>query len=170
MVRILVSSCLSGERVRYDGATDGCKDSILVRWRQQGHMLVFCPEVAGGLSVPRPPAEIIGKGGGSAVIEGRAKVINRHGRDVTEHFFDGAQKALEKALFWGVKVAVMKDGSPSCGSSYIYDGSFTGGRTAGQGVTAALLGQMGIRVFSERQIAQAAAHLTRLQAIKFESG
>jgi len=159
--KILVSACLVGERVRYDGMVLVCKDRILEYWRQENRVLAFCPEVAAGLTVPRSPAEIIGEGDGTAVLQGLAKVINHDGKEMTERFVIGAQKALEQVISQSIALAVMKDGSPSCGSSYIYDGSFTGVSEAGKGVTAALLEENGVRVFSEHQMAEANSYLKR---------
>jgi uncharacterized protein YbbK (DUF523 family) len=161
IAKILVSACLVGERVRYDGMTLVCKNRILENWQQEGRVLAFCPEVAAGLTVPRSSAEIVGEGDGTAVLRELAKVINRDGKDMTERFVIGAQKALEQVLSQSIAFAVMKDGSPSCGSSYIYNGSFTSVSEAGQGVTVALLEENGVRVFSEHQITEAAAYLTR---------
>lgn len=159
--KILVSACLVGERVRYDGMVLVCKDRLLEYWQREDRVLAFCPEVAAGLTVPRSPAEIVGEGDGTAVLRGFAKVINRDGKEMTERFVIGAQKALEQVISQSIAFAVMKDGSPSCGSSYIYDGSFTGVPEAGKGVTAAFLEENGVRVFSEHQMAEAAACLTR---------
>jgi uncharacterized protein YbbK (DUF523 family) len=159
--KILVSACLVGECVRYDGMVLVCKDRILEYWQQEDRVLAFCPEVAAGLTVPRSPAEIVGEGDGTAVLQGLAKVINRNGKEMTKRFVIGAQKAFEQVMSQSIALAVMKDGSPSCGSSYIYDGSFTGVSEAGKGVTAALFEENGVRVFSEHQMAEAAAYLTR---------
>ena len=159
--KILVSACLVGERVRYDGVALVCKNRILESWQQEGRVLAFCPEVAAGLTVPRSPAEIIGEGDGTAVLQGLAKVINRAGKEMTERFVIGARKALEQVISQRIAFAVMKDGSPSCGSSYIYDGSFTGVSEAGKGVTAAFLEENGVRVFSEHQMAEANSYLKR---------
>ncbi len=161
IAKILVSACLVGERVRYDGVALVCRNWLLEYWQQEGRVLAFCPEVAAGLAVPRSSAEIIGEGDGNAVLQGLAKVINRDGKDMTERFIIGARKALEQVISQSVAFAVMKDGSPSCGSSYIYDGSFAGVPEAGKGVTAALLEENSVRVFSEHQMAEANSYLKR---------
>lgn len=153
MIRVLVSACLLGERVRYDGRDAASHDDVLARWTAEGRVVRFCPEVAGGLAVPRPPAEIRG-----------AAVVTRDGADVTAAFALGAARALETARASGVRVAVLKENSPSCGSTHVYDGSFSGTRVAGQGVTAALLAASGIRVFSEQALAEADAFLSSLEA------
>jgi uncharacterized protein YbbK (DUF523 family) len=99
------------------------------------------------------------------VLDGLARVVTRSGADVTSEFQRGASLALAAAQTDGVHVAVLKEGSPSCGSGYIYDGSFGGGRNAGgQGVTAALLARHGIRVYSEHELDEAAAHVRRLES------
>ncbi|MCK4471604.1 MAG: DUF523 domain-containing protein, partial [Anaerolineae bacterium] len=114
----------------------------------QGDVLPFCPEVAGGLPTPRPPAEIQGGDGGD-VLEGRARVVNIEGKDVTAEFLAGARKALRVAQRWDIKEAILKARSPSCGVGPIYDGSFSGRLVEGDGVTAALLKREGIIVRNE---------------------
>jgi len=163
MVRVLVSACLLGEKVRYNGGDSASAHPILATWIAEGRVVPFCPEVAGGLGVPRPAAEIVGGDGGS-VLTGAARIVTRDAADVTEAFRRGADLALNAAREAGARVAVLKDGSPSCGSSYIYDGTFSGRRTAGQGTTAAQLERAGIRVFSEAQLDEAAACVEDLEA------
>jgi uncharacterized protein YbbK (DUF523 family) len=163
MIRVLVSACLLGEKVRYSGADAKSADSTLARWIREDRVVSFCPEVAGGLGVPRPPAEIRGAGG-AAVIQGTARVMTITGSDVTEAFLLGGRLALDAAIDSNVRLAILKDGSPSCGSSVIYDGSFTGVQRAGQGVTTAMLEQAGVKVFSETQISQAVEYLDHLES------
>jgi uncharacterized protein YbbK (DUF523 family) len=163
MMRVLVSACLLGDRVRYSGGDAKTDSPVLDRWLAEGRVVPFCPEVAGGLGVPRPPAEIR-RGSGVGVLRGAAVVVTAHGQDVTASFVRGAALALERAAADGVKLAVLKDGSPSCGSEAIYDGSFTGRKHKGQGVTAALLEDHGIAVFTERAFAQADQYLLDLEA------
>lgn len=163
MIKVLVSSCLLGDPVRYHGGDALCTSEILDRWRAEGRLVAFCPETAAGLPVPRPPAEIVG-GDGTAVLQRAAYVGDSTGVDVTSIFLDGARACVSLALDKGVRLAVLKDGSPSCGSSYIHDGSFRGQRGPGQGVAAAMLSQAGIRLFSERQVEEAAAYLEALEA------
>lgn len=163
MQRVLVSACLLGQPVRYNGTDKKSDDGVLARWLNDGRVVAVCPEVAGGLGVPRPPAEIRDGGGGIAVLEGHSRVIARTGSDVTTEFVRGAEAALAKAREAGVRVAVLKEGSPSCGSSYSYDGSFSGTRVSVPGVTTALLRSHGITVFSEAQWAEADAALRALE-------
>ena len=155
MVKVLVSACLMGERVRYDGAKVPYDSAILKSWKHDGMIVPFCPEVAGNLPVPRPPAEII-KGTGADVIEENTGVFNINGQDVTESFIRGAEKALAVARKMQITIALLKDGSPSCGKTSIYDGSFSKVRRPGNGVTTALLEKNGISVFSENEIKKAA--------------
>lgn len=163
MVRVLVSACLLGEKVRYNGGDAASTDAVLRQWTAEGRVVTFCPEVAGGLGVPRPPAEVMDGRGGVAVLEGRARIATRDGSDVTMAFLAGAELALEAARAQNVRVALLKEGSPSCGSHRINDGSFTGRRIEGRGVTAALLERHGIRVFSEEEIDLAASYVDGLE-------
>ncbi|MBN1636826.1 MAG: DUF523 domain-containing protein [Deltaproteobacteria bacterium] len=161
MIHIAISACLLGEPVRYDGNNRKTEHTLLDRWKAEGRLIPLCPEYNGDLPIPRPPAEIIG-GDGKAVLAGKAEVINRLGDEVTSNFIDGAQKALATASTKKCRLAILTENSPSCGSSWIYDGSFSGVRIPGQGVTAALLEQYGIRIFNQYQIEQALIHLERL--------
>lgn len=163
MIRVLVSSCLLGEPVRYHGGDARCASGVLDRWRAEGRLVPVCPETAAGLPVPRPPAEIAG-GDGSAVLRGEAQVGDSTGTDVTAAFLRGARATLETALAAGVRLAVLKDGSPSCATTFIHDGSFRGQRDRGIGVTAAMLAQAGIRLFNERQLEEAARFLDTLES------
>jgi len=160
-VKLLVSACLVGQRVRYNGGTCTVDGTVLEKWAARGLVIPFCPEVAGGLPVPRPSAEIHGSGGES-VLDGSGQVVTGAGADVTQAFLCGARCALEVARAAGVRVAILKEASPSCGSSSIHDGSFSGRCVPGRGVTAALLLRNGIAVFSEKEIAAALVHLDRI--------
>ena len=111
--------------------------------------------------MPRPCSEISGSDG-HTVVYGDARVMNIKGTDVTQYFLTGAQKALELARLHNIKLAVLKDGSPSCGSTYIYDGSFSGIKKPGNGITTVLLEENGVRVFNEREILDAVEYLKSL--------
>ena len=152
MPHVMISACLAGENVRYNGIPVEDVDKRIKKWLAEGKAVLFCPEVEGGLVTPRDPAEIIGEGGGKAVLDGTARVATETGEDVTEAFVDGARKALVFCLEKGIRFALLQERSPSCGSHLIYDGRFQGTRVPGRGVTAALLEQHGIRVFSEAGI------------------
>ncbi|MBO4272933.1 DUF523 domain-containing protein [Microbispora triticiradicis] len=162
MERILVSACLLGRRVRYDGGAKTSDDDLLARWRAEGRLVPFCPEVEGGLPVPRPPAEIEVGAGGAAVLAGEARILTPDGDDVTEAFLSGARQALAAARSSGVRIAILKEGSPSCGSLRIHDGTHRGRTTPGQGVTTALLEVNGVRVFGEDRVPDAARYLETL--------
>ena len=160
---VLVSSCLLGKPVRYNGTHKLAESTVLSRWLREGRVISVCPELAGGMPVPRPSAEIVG-GAAKQVLSGLARVVDAEGNDVSRPFVAGATQALEQARLKGIQVAVLKEDSPSCGSSSIYDGTFTGKRIAGKGVTATLLEAESIRVFSEKQFAEADAYLRSLEA------
>lgn len=158
MEKILVSACLLGAPVRYNGTHAFVEDSVLATWQREGRLVAFCPEQYGGLPTPRPAAEIVG-GDGHAVLRRTARVVDQHHQDFTEAFVRGAQGALRLCQQQGIKGAVLKADSPSCGSHSIYDGQFAGNKTPGVGVTTALLQQHGIRVFHEHEIEAAVAWL-----------
>ncbi|WP_263216114.1 DUF523 domain-containing protein [Pseudomonas atacamensis] len=160
MEKILVSRCLLGHRVRYDGGASGPFD-LLEQWIEEGRVVPLCPEVAGGLPTPRAAAEIPG-GQGGEVLDGIAAVITTDGEDVSAQFLEGARQALELVQKHGIRVAVLKANSPSCGNLLTYDGTFSGVRVSGEGVTAALLKRHGVRVFSELELAEAAVTLAAL--------
>ncbi|AWV35362.1 DUF523 domain-containing protein [Paenibacillus odorifer] len=143
---ILVSSCLAGMKVRYNG-TD-CLDEKIQKLLNENQAIAVCPELLGGFSTPREPAEIVG-GDGEDVLAGTAKVVDRSGIDVTELYLKGAYITLQKAQEVSATMVVLKENSPSCGSTMIYNGEFKGKKIAGNGVTAALLRKNGIEVTSE---------------------
>jgi uncharacterized protein YbbK (DUF523 family) len=147
---ILVSACLVGVACRYDGRT--CPDAKLNALATQGKLVPFCPEVVGGLSTPRLPAEISGAFDGldgHAVLDGLTRVVRSDGADVTEPFIAGAQAALGLAKRLEIQQAILKANSPSCGVERTYDGRFLGLLVPGDGVTAALLKRNGIEVITE---------------------
>ncbi|WP_448565724.1 DUF523 domain-containing protein [Thalassotalea ganghwensis] len=144
MDKILVSACLLGKNVRYDGGHQKVNSQYLARWQAQGRIVSVCPEVEGGLGIPRIPAEICGT----------SHVKNRAGQDVTTAFEQGAMQALSLCLKYQIKYALLKESSPSCGRNYIYDGSFSNRKIPGLGITSRYLLAHGIAVFSEAQIDQ----------------
>lgn len=162
MEKILISACLLGHKVRYDGRAKKSVQGRIDDWQSQGRLVPLCPEVAGGLAVPRPAAEIIG-GDGSDVLDGGARLQTEEQADVTDAFVAGARHALDVALAHGVRLAILKARSPSCGSSTIYDGTFRGQKISGVGVTTALLRRHGIAVFNEEQLDEAATALRQLE-------
>ncbi|MGN8344695.1 DUF523 domain-containing protein [Pseudomonas sp. SMV71] len=157
MEKILVSRCLLGHRVRYDGGASGPFDQ-LQQWLDECRVVPLCPEVAGGLPTPRAAAEIAG-GQGAQVLDGQVAVITTDGEDVSAQFLSGAHQALALVREHGIRIAVLKANSPSCGNLLTYDGTFAGVKVSGEGVTAALLKRHGVQVFNELQLPQAAATL-----------
>ena len=150
--KILVSACLMGHAVRYDGRSKPLIHPAIDRWREEGRLVTICPEMSAGMAVPRSPAEIAGGATGEDVHAGTARVMEITGGDVTEGFRQAAENTLALARETGCRYALLIDGSPSCGSGFIYDGSFSGGRHPGNGVTAALLKRAGIEVYSDSEI------------------
>ncbi len=142
----LVSACLLGINCRYDG---GCfhKEKLL-ELAGQGLVIPVCPEQLGGCGTPRQPCEICGGIGGD-VLDGKCRVINVNGDDVTGNFISGAIETLKIAEACGIEKAILKSRSPSCGYGEIYDGSFSRKTIGGNGVTAELLIRNGIEVISD---------------------
>lgn len=150
--KILVSACLMGHAVRYDGRAKPLVHPAIERWQAEGRLVTICPEMSAGMPVPRPPAEIGNGAAGEDVLAGRADVVELTGGDVTAQFLLAAANAVALAREAGCRYALLIDGSPSCGSGFIYDGTFSGRRQAGNGVTAAALKADGVEVFSDREI------------------
>jgi uncharacterized protein YbbK (DUF523 family) len=144
---VLVSACLLGEACRYDGQSKGSEKGV--RALEGKEVVPVCPEAGAGLGIPRPAVELTG-GVGAEVLAGRARaVVVDSGEDRTEAFRRGAELALEAARHFGVKVALLKERSPSCGSQ----GTRVDGRlVSGQGVTAAGLSQSGLVVVSDEDV------------------
>ncbi len=153
-MKILVSSCLLGEDVKYDGTNSSIASNPKVSFSLKelfmdilcdNEIYSFCPEVAGGLGVPRIPAEIVKK-------DKPFIVQNQNGEDVTINFLLGAKKALDLCKEENIKVALMKANSPSCGNIKTYDGTFTKNLIEASGLTAKLLKENGIEVFNENEL------------------
>ena len=132
----IISACLCGVNCKYNG-----KNNINEQLVKEGKALPVCPEQLGGLTTPRTPAEIKGDA-----------VINKDGIDVSKNYNKGAMEALKIAKMVNADKAILKDGSPSCGSSYIYDGTFTGKKISQMGVTAKLFKENNIEVQSENTL------------------
>ncbi|WP_307851318.1 DUF523 domain-containing protein [Nocardiopsis sp. MG754419] len=139
-------------------------DTTVERWRAEGRLVVHCPEISGGLPVPRPPAEIEPGADAADVLAGCARILTPEGADVTAHFVFGARAAVATALEHGVAVALLQQSSPSCGSRDMYDGTFAGHKVAGEGVTAHLLRAHGIPVLDEGRVAEAARLLAEAES------
>jgi len=122
MDRILISACLLGRPVRYDGRGKALTHDALERWKTEDRLVPVCPEIMAGFATPRPPAEIEPGAGGSAVLDGRARVFEKTGRDVTALYLNGADATLEIARQNRCRFALMTDGSPSCGSGFVHGG------------------------------------------------
>lgn len=146
MEKILVSACLLGAEVRYDGKHNLINHPVIARWKEEGRLVALCPEVLGGLPTPRPAAE----------VQSRFPLLvtSCDGEDFTPQFLSGAEQASEIAREHGCCCALMKARSPSCGNRSSYDGSFSGRLINSPGVTANELIREGTPVFNEEEIAQ----------------
>ena len=161
MEKILVSACLLGAPVRYHGGHAKSGHPLLDRWAAEGRLVPVCPEVLGGLPTPRPAAERQPAGSSGCWP---IAVLDRDGRDVSGQFQRGAETAAAEGAIHHIRMAILKEGSPSCGTSSIHDGSFSGRTTRGRGVTAELLAARGVRLFSEHEIGDAARYLGELES------
>ena len=139
MERILISACLVGDNVKYNGGNN--LSPKIEKLLEKYELVPFFPEVEGGLPTPRHPAEQRGE-----------QVVNDIDEDVTENFERGAELAYNICLYLKIKTAILKERSPSCGVHQIYDGSFSHKVIPGMGVTAAYLKRKGIKVYSEDEI------------------
>ena len=141
MEKILVSACLVGDKVNYKGQSNYINE--IKELNECYDLVPFCPEVEGGLKIPRLPNEIK-----------QDEVFRKDGKNVTREFELGAEKALRLCKYLGITKAVLKEASPSCGTHEIHDGNFEGRKIKGMGITARLLKNHGIEVYSENEINQ----------------
>ncbi|MBE6062390.1 MAG: DUF523 domain-containing protein [Clostridium butyricum] len=144
----LVSACLCGVNCKYSGKNNLNKTCL--RLLREGKAILICPEQLGGLTTPRNPAEL--NSSAEEVINGNGEVIDNKGNNLTEPFVKGAYEALNIAKETGITKAILKEGSPSCGCNTVYDGTFSGNKILGKGLTAYLFEQEGITVFSDEDI------------------
>ena len=135
-MKIMVSACLLGDNVKYNGGNNLNKE--LINDLKDYEIIKVCPETFGKLPIPRSPSEIVND-----------KVLSKEGNDVTDNFIQGANKTLEIAKANNIKIAILKKNSPSCGSNTIYDGTFTHTLINGDGITTRLLKENGITVLDE---------------------
>ena len=136
METLLISACLMGVNCKYNGGNNALPEDVLRMLRLRYHLIPVCPEVAGGLPTPRVPSERRGDA-----------VINRDGQDVTAQFRRGAELAVRLAARFDAHMALLKSNSPSCGSGYVYDGSFSGRLVPGDGITAEYLKNKNLTIF-----------------------
>ncbi|MEA2018394.1 MAG: DUF523 domain-containing protein [Campylobacterota bacterium] len=142
--KLLISSCLIGENVKYDGLNNCLDENILDKLKEKYHLINFCPEVEGGLPTPRIPCEIISLK--------PLKIINKIDEDKTINFINGANKTLQLCKKENIKIALLKANSPSCSNKFIYNGKFNSTKVNGFGVTAKLLIENNIKVIDENEI------------------
>ena len=140
MEKVLVSACLIGNNCKYNGSNN--KNEKIIEYLKDKEVILVCPEVMGGLDTPRLKSEI-------DTSQKELRVINELGKDVTSYFVKGAEIALRRALANNVKVAILKEKSPSCGYKKIYNGKFDGTKVDGSGVFTKLLIENGIKILTE---------------------
>lgn len=158
-MHILVSRCLLGAPCRYDGKPQqNLRSELCSMGFREEDIIAVCPECDAGLPVPRKPSEIVG-GTAAEIFEGRARVLAQDGADNTDAFLCGAQIALRTAETFGIRTALLKSRSPSCSPDRIYDGSFCGRLIPGKGLTALLLHNRGIELFSEETLDALSRHI-----------
>ena len=145
----LISACLCGVNCKYNGLNN--YNEICDKLLASGKAILVCPEQLGGLPTPRIPSEIIGESS-NILNYNNGSVIDKNGNDVTPQFVKGAKETLQIAKKLNIKKAILKDGSPSCGVNYIYDGNFNGTKIKGMGLTAQLLKESSIDVISEFEL------------------
>lgn len=162
---LLVSRCLLGEPCRYDGAVKtNLTDRLLAMGLSESDWIACCPEMDGGLSCPREPCEIEPGFEGGDVLDGRARVLAGDGADCTAQYLAGARQACRMAASFGIRTALLKAKSPSCGCAAIYDGTHSRRLKDGRGVAAALLQRAGLEVFSEAELERLRDRLARFEA------
>ncbi len=162
MEKILISACLLGEPVRFDGQSKAIDNNMIHSWLKEGRLVTVCPEVFGGLTTPRPAAEIMANSHHKTSSPLTIKVQTKESVDVSQAFIKGAQQALTLCKQHDIKFALLSARSPSCGNEKIYDGTFSKNLIDGQGVTADLLNKHGIQVFNQDQIEQLVHALNHL--------
>ena len=162
--KILLSACLAGHRVRYNGTDKSCTANLLQQWHDEDRLVIHCPELAAGLETPRLSAEMV-NGQGNDVLNGCAQMVENDGRNVTQPYVLAAWLALKTAQSHGCRFAILTDGSPTCGSQNVYDGAFSGVTVPGEGVAAALLREHGVEVFSEFQLEALKRRLDEVEGV-----
>ena len=144
----IISACLCGVNCKYNGKNN--LNERCLKLFKEGKAVLVCPEQLGGLTTPRKPVELDSPA--REVVEGSGKAIDSEGIDVTKQFLDGAYETLKIAKELGANKAILKEGSPSCGVNFVYDGTFKGNKIEGKGVTAYVLEQEGIEIFSDEDL------------------
>ena len=150
-IKVLISACLLGDNVKYSGGNNLTPELVILLEKYNVDIVKVCPECFAGLPIPRVPSEIK-----------EDKVYSKDGRDITEEFLVGAEKISKIAKEKKVDFAILKERSPSCGSSYIYDGSFSGKVIQGQGLTVRKLNEENIVIFSEENLEEIEKYLQEL--------
>lgn len=141
MQNILISACLLGVDCKYNGSNNKLDDEIIHSLREKYNLIPVCPEIMGGMPTPRNPIEI-----------SDGKVFDYDGEEFTKEFEKGSDEVLKLAKLYDATIAILKENSPSCGSNYIYDGTFNHQKIKGMGIAAHKLSKENIKLFSEENV------------------
>ncbi|MGM9934838.1 DUF523 domain-containing protein [uncultured Clostridium sp.] len=160
----IISACLCGVNCKYSGKNN--LNEKCMKLFKEGKAILVCPEQLGGLSTPRNPVEL--DSSAKSVVEDEGKAVDNTGKDVTKQFLDGAYETLRIAKEAGINKAILKEGSPSCGCNFVYDGTFSGNKIEGKGVTAYVLEQEGIDVISDEDLEESEKKLVYLNGYNRE--
>lgn len=146
---IIISACLCGVNCKYNGKNNLKKG--VEKLLKKGILIPVCPEQLGGMKTPRDPHEIVNCTA-LEILQGQGKILSIKGKDSTDKFVKGAYETLKIAKDLGATEAILKSNSPSCGFGTIYDGSFSGKKIKGNGITAELLKRENIKIYNEEYI------------------
>ncbi|WP_304152189.1 DUF523 domain-containing protein [Finegoldia magna] len=141
MQNVLISACLLGVDCKYNGSNNKLDDEIIHSLKEKYNLIPVCPEIMGGMPTPRNPVEITD-----------GKVFDYDGEEFTKEFEKGSEEVLKLAKLYNSSIAILKENSPSCGSNYIYDGTFNHQKIKGMGIAAHKLSKENIKLFSEENV------------------
>ncbi|MFQ9980877.1 MAG: DUF523 domain-containing protein [Finegoldia magna] len=141
MQNVLISACLLGVDCKYNGSNNKLDDEIINLLKEKYNLIPVCPEIMGGMPTPRNPIEI-----------SDGKVFDNDGVEFTKEFEKGSDEVLKLAKLYDATIAILKENSPSCGSNYIYDGTFNHKKIKGKGIAALKLSKENIKLFTEENV------------------
>lgn len=141
MQNVLISACLLGVDCKYNGSNNKLDDEIIHSLKEKYNLIPVCPEIMGGMPTPRNPVEI-----------SDGKVFDYDGEEFTKEFEKGSEEVVKLAKLYDATIAILKENSPSCGSNYIYDGTFNHKKIKGKGIAALKLSKENIKLFTEENV------------------
>ncbi len=152
-MRIIVSACLLGMNTKYNGGNNRDNKVVTFLLKNNHFFIPLCAEQLGGLPTPRLPAEIEEGYTSKDVLDGKAKIVNQGGVDVTKQFIKGAKEVLKICKRFNITHAILQDRSPSCGYTKVYDGTFKNNLIVGNGILTELLKENNIEILETDKIA-----------------